>query len=221
MMNKLEVAKGPARAYSAADEDAVRKALRWVRGMLLHRYGAEPTDRDLLNECIRLVARVDRAAARVGHGNLVSLDGHRVARIRNSMPTVISSYEEKAEAAKHRMIDYAAGDDEGSDKVTRNEITAAEAIERMFRALLTGENRDRDWRLLFLLAAKRSDDNDGSQSEQVGSIRHVARKLGISPVLVRKRRDIQLRALVSGLEHLMPQRTFSTGVIWDDDRKVA
>jgi hypothetical protein len=223
MMNimLLEVAKGPARAYSAADEDAVRKALRWLRGTLLHRDGAEPSDRDLLNECIRLVAKVDRAAPRVGHGSrIVSLDGYRVATIRSGMPDVVRSHDERAEAARQRMIDLAAGDDVEDAPVTRNEITAAEAIEKMFRGLLVGENRDRDWSLLFMLASKASGDKDGHQCEQTGSVRHAARKFGISPALVRKRRDVQLRALVTALEHLMPQPTFSTGVIWDD-RKVA
>jgi hypothetical protein len=208
------------RAHSAADEDCVGKALRSMRGMMLHSGGEEPSGRDLIEACLRLCVRVDRASAGVGHSNLVSLAGYRVARIRNSMPDVVHDLEEREESAKQRMIDMTAGDIPEDVPVTRHEISAAESIERVFRAVLVGENPNRDWRILFMLARKRSNDADGHQCEQEGSVRYVARKFGISPALVRKRRDVQMRLLVTALDHLLPQPTFTTGVVWDD-RKAA
>ena len=136
----------------------------------------------------------------------------------NSWTTCIHDVDEKAEALKQRMKEIAAGDHPHNvfafyrAPASNEEMTAAEAIETVFRAHLVGHKRDNDWRMLWDLASKEPHE-DGVQCLQEGSIRSVARKFGCHQSTVRYRRDMQRAAIWRAIEPRMPARAPSTGVV--------
>jgi hypothetical protein len=188
-------------------ESWVRRALFQARQELVNMNGTEPSEVEMNSQLLRLLVRVDLCAPRVGQ-----------ARVNGCMPDIVHSIEERAEAAKQRMIDYTAGDAIDKPSATAEEVSAAEAIEDVFRRHLVGKNPGRDFQILFDLARKETDSRAGHQTEQRGSVRNVARKYHISPALVRKRRDVQMSAIADGIRHLYPKPAPSTGVIWGERR---
>jgi hypothetical protein len=110
------------------------------------------------------------------------------------MPAYTYTEEEREEAEKQLMIDLTAGDlIEKAEPVNAREVSAAEAIEHVFRSCLVGQ--------------------DTAQTEQTGSIRNVANKVGLDPKRIRAIRDRQIEAILDGARHLMPTPQYRTGVI--------
>jgi hypothetical protein len=112
------------RKTAPSDESTVKTALWGLRGDLIREAGMEPSELDIAKAAIRLCVKVDRAAASVGPG------GHK-----NSMPAYTYTAEERKEAEKQLMIDLTAGDlIEKAEPVNAREVSAAEAIEHVFRS---------------------------------------------------------------------------------------
>jgi hypothetical protein len=110
------------------------------------------------------------------------------------------------------MVDYTAGDLGDVERVNAAEVTAAEAIDRVFHAHLVGADKVRAWKILWLLASKRGT-GLGAQSRHEGSIRDVAKKVGLDPKRVRVIREHQLRAIADGVRDLLPEPEYRTGII--------
>lgn len=191
------------RKTTPTEDSTVAKALRFLRlDLMRSSAGKEPTALETVQAAIRLCVKVDRAAA-----------SDRPREFGNSMPDYLpDDMEEREAAAKQRMIDYTAGDLVEVEAVNAAEVTAAEAIERVFRAHLAGEDQARAWKILFLLAAKRGN-GLGVHEEQDGSVRNVAKKVNLSAKRVRDIRDRQLQATAKGISHLIPAPQYCTGVI--------
>lgn len=122
----------------------------------------------------RRVAQLLRDAVERGCDHDESIVHHLIARcidvgrrerkagppkMRSAMPDIVRSYDERETDARQRSIDIEDGGDRhvvlglGHFGPSAEEIEDAAAIESVFKDAMGGENPDRDWKLLFQLAA--------------------------------------------------------------------
>jgi hypothetical protein len=130
--------------------------------------GAAPEGRVVVMDVLQTVADIERRLEIVRRETLAPRSR------RSAWPAYLHTYEERDEAAKQRIIDIALGGNPDAViglpiEVTDEEIATATAVNEIFPALLPERNRDRDWRVLKLLAV-------GEKSE-----REIAADAGMSP----------------------------------------
>jgi hypothetical protein len=164
-------------------ERYVGAALSRARGRLT-RGGSVPTGSAIVMECLHEMVSVQRRQ-RIKYAT-------GPANVRSLWPDFRTEPDERSEAAKQRLIDYAAGDWPNSDQPTPRDVSTMEAVESVFRACLVDRHQDRDWKILNLLAHPKK------------SLRNVGKGFNRSHVWVRDRRNLQCAAIWKKVFHLMP-----------------
>jgi hypothetical protein len=157
--------------------------------------GKVPDKRALIFEALRFIQEIRRCCE-------AERDGPRGEG--NHWPVYERTFDERADDAKQRIIDFNAGD---LVAVRRNamppDVTTAECLDRFFNDCLVGENKKRDWKVLNYLA--KGEKVVGAQHLQEGSLRAAEKKFGITKATIAERRDRQVKAIWDAVMKAMPE----------------
>lgn len=123
----------------------------------------------------------------------------------SAWPEYIHDPDEKAEAARQRMLE---GEQVNKRLPSSRELSTMEAVNRLFRSHLVGEKQDRDWAILRLLAdpkpVMRGKKDREKQVRRPRTVREVGTRFGISGARVSERKILQCSEIWKKVEHLMP-----------------
>jgi len=180
--------------WTADDERRVSNMLAFARAELLDLHkGKKPSGPQIVFRTLQEAVHIHRRMmVKVGP-----------AKYRSAWMEYIHDAEEKADAAKQRMIDLVAGDLVDAPLPSAKEISAMESVYTVFRDCLVDRYKDRDWKLLHVL------------SSPSATLRRVGQYAGKSKDWVVDRRDLQCAAIWKSVQRLMPPEIEVGAVLWE------
>lgn len=200
-------------SWSNDDERVVGQALLAARRKLQSDDGKKPIGSDIVFQVIREIVDIERRM-RVRAASPKQARGWLLDCVYSDDDIGRS---ERAEAAKQREIDIAAGDDPYmvlgyTPIVTPDELKMYDAVKLVFRDSMIGKNQPRDWKILERLC------QGGLQwvgwRQRGDADQAIAKDFHISRQRVAQLKRMQCGSIWVGVSRLMPAA--AGGKIWRD-----
>jgi hypothetical protein len=186
-------------SWNTDDERRVSRALGGARDTLVL-LGRKLVGGDIVFETICFAADVERRQ---------KVQGHAPRKLKAMLMEYIRTPDEHEADFRQRMIEIAMGDpiDEVFGIVSQpspHEIDTMDSINDMFRSCIVGHCKERDWKILHLMALPKA------------TAHSVGMEIGRTRALVSDRRKLQCGAIWSKVKHLLPTIAGSSGTVWKD-----